>query len=173
MAGRRVTKSAVNWAAMLERVHPKQQGNFIAFKAKSDVYLRRVLANPESLPKIDWAFYKKTVPVAGMADAFQKQYESMKIPYPPDTATALVEAQEKQVMEEVKKFVQDSNARITDFQKELDHINSLLPIDQMTMEDYKDSYPELALDSEKRPTFWPHTPEEQPGMEKRDETAGH
>ena len=32
----------------------------------------------------------------------------------------------------------------------------------MTMEDYRDAFPEQALDPINRPTFWPHTPEEQP-----------
>ncbi|XP_046403733.1 ATP synthase subunit d, mitochondrial [Ischnura elegans] len=173
MAARRITKSSINWQAMLDRVHPEQQSYFVAFKAKADNYLRRVMANPAALPKIDWAHYKKSVPVAGMVDTFQKQYESIQIPYPPDTMTASVEAQEKEVMAEVKKFVAESNTRITEYQKELDHLNSLLPINQMTMEDYKDAYPELALDGEKRPTFWPHTPEEQPGMEQRGEGSAH
>ncbi|KAG8234153.1 hypothetical protein J437_LFUL014521 [Ladona fulva] len=173
MAARRIGKSSVNWAAMLERVHPDQQSNFAAFKAKSDGYLRRVLANPESLPKIDWSFYKNRVPVAGMVDTFQKQYEGLKIPFPNDTYTPAVEAQEKQAMEEVRKFIQESNERILSHQKELDHINSLLPFDQMTMEDFYDHFPDQALDTQKRPTFWPHTPEEQPGMEKRGEAAGH
>lgn len=31
----------------------------------------------------------------------------------------------------------------------------------MTMEDYRDSFPEEALDPINNPTFWPHTAEEQ------------
>lgn len=31
----------------------------------------------------------------------------------------------------------------------------------MTMEDFYDAHPDLALDPIKKPTFWPHTPEEQ------------
>ncbi len=31
----------------------------------------------------------------------------------------------------------------------------------MTMDDFKDAFPELALDPINRPTMWPHTPEEQ------------
>lgn len=31
----------------------------------------------------------------------------------------------------------------------------------MTMEDYRDAYPNEALDPINRPTFWPHNPEEQ------------
>jgi F-type H+-transporting ATPase subunit d len=54
------------------------------------------LANPEAAPKIDWAYYKTRVAVPGMVETFQKQYEALKIPYPADTVTSQVEAQEKE-----------------------------------------------------------------------------
>lgn len=55
------------------------------------------------------------------------------------------------------------------------HIASLIPYDQMTMEDFKDAYPDLALDPINKPTFWPHTPEDQPDYEeaKDQPAAGH
>lgn len=45
------------------------------------------------------------------------------------------------------------------------HISSLIPYDQMTMEDFRDAYPEDAIDPINRPTFWPHSPDEQLGYE--------
>lgn len=165
MAARRISQSAVNWAGIAERVHPSQRLQFNTFKGKSDKYLRAVLANPEEAPKIDWAMYKKNVAVAGMVDSFQKSYEALKIPYPADNVSSQVDAQAKEVDSEIQKFVSDSNARIEGFKKELAHLNSLLPFSQMTMEDFRDSYPNEALDPINKPTYWPHTPEEQPGME--------
>lgn len=58
----------------------------------------RVTANPETPPKIDWAFYKKNVPIVGLVDKFQKEYEAFKVPYPADKYTSLVEAKEKEVV---------------------------------------------------------------------------
>lgn len=165
MASRRISQSAVNWAAIAERVPPAQRIQFNAFKSRSDKYLRAVLANPEQAPKIDWAVYKKNVAVAGMVDNFQKQYESLKIPYPADNVSSQVDAQAKEVDGEIQKFVAESNTRIEQYKKELAHLNSLLPFNQMTMEDFRDSYPNEALDPINKPTYWPHTPEEQPGME--------
>lgn len=179
---RRIAQSSVNWAAIAERVPPNQKTNFVAFKTRSDKYLRRlvihrllnnfqaqihnfynfsVLANPESPPKIDWAAYKAKVPVAGMVDSFQKQYESLKVPYPADTLSAQVDQQKSQVQKEVEAFIKASNARIADNEKAILHLQSLLPYNQMTMEDFRDAFPEEALDPINRPTFWPHTPEEQ------------
>ncbi|KAF2900763.1 hypothetical protein ILUMI_05416 [Ignelater luminosus] len=161
MAAKRVAKSSIDWAALAERVPPHQKGQFTQFKSKSDLYLRRVLANPESPPAIDWAAYKAHVKVAGMVDEFQKQYSALQIPYPPDTVSAQVDALEKEIKNDIAKFKTESNTRIEEYKKQLAYIASLLPYDQMTMEDFKDSFPEQALDPINKPTFWPHNPEDQ------------
>ncbi|XP_055627775.1 ATP synthase subunit d, mitochondrial [Toxorhynchites rutilus septentrionalis] len=161
MASRRIAQSSVNWAALAERVPPSQKPNLAVFKTMSDKYLRSVLANPENPPKLDWAYYQKNVPIAGMVDKFQKAYEALQIPYPADTVTAQIEAQEKQVKEEIVKFIKESESRIAEHQKQIASLRALLPFDQMTMEDYRDAFPDQALDLQNRPSFWPHTPEEQ------------
>ncbi|XP_056636216.1 ATP synthase subunit d, mitochondrial [Diorhabda carinulata] len=161
MATRRITKSSINWLALSERVPEHQRAQYLAFKAKSDGYLRRVMSNPEQAPAIDWAFYKSKVPVAGMVDEFQKQYSALSIPYPPDTIKPQLDSLEKEIKSDIEKFKSESNTRIAEYKKQLAHIASLIPYDQMTMEDYRDAYPEDALDPINRPTFWPHTPEEQ------------
>ncbi|XP_055907290.1 ATP synthase subunit d, mitochondrial [Eupeodes corollae] len=160
---KRLAQSSINWAALAERVPPNQKANFQSFKTKSDVYMRAVMANPENPPKIDWAQYKAIIPIPGLVDKFQKQYEALKIPYPADNVTAQVEAQAKETKAEIESFKKASNERIAKFQKDIEHLKSLLPYDQMTMEDYRDAFPEEALDPINRPTFWPHAPEDQLG----------
>uniref|UniRef100_A0A069DPS4 ATP synthase subunit d, mitochondrial n=1 Tax=Panstrongylus megistus TaxID=65343 RepID=A0A069DPS4_9HEMI len=175
MAGRRVAITSIDWAKIAARVSDEQKQKFLAFRAKSDSYLRRMNANPESPPKIDWAYYKHTVPVPGMVDNFQKQYESMMIPFPADTATPLIDAQEQQIKKEIEDFKAESNKRITTYKTEAERIRGLLPYEQMTMEDFRDAHPDLALDPINRPTFWPHTPEEQLGYTPKDASSsgGH
>ncbi|CAG9794084.1 unnamed protein product [Diatraea saccharalis] len=160
---KRLSQSSINWSALAERVPPEQKGLLAAFKVRSDGYLRRVLANPPEPPKINWSLYKQSVPIPGMVDNFQKQYEALKIPYPVDTQTSLVEAQWAEVKKAIDAFVAESNANIAKFEKEISATKALLPYDQMTMEDYRDAYPELALDPINKPTFWPHDEEEQIG----------
>lgn len=55
-------------------------------------------SNPESLPKLDWAHYKKNIAISGMVDKFQKEYDSLKITYPEDKYTSAVDAQEREVV---------------------------------------------------------------------------
>lgn len=58
----------------------------------------RMVASPEAPPKIDWAYYKKNIPIAGLVDKFQKEYDAFKVPYPTDKYTSLIETHEKQVV---------------------------------------------------------------------------
>ncbi|XP_065340709.1 ATP synthase subunit d, mitochondrial [Cloeon dipterum] len=164
MASKRIAQSAVNWTSLAERVPAGQKAMLTAFKTKSDNYLRRVLANPESPPKIDWSFYKSRVAVAGMVDNFQKQYEALKIPYPADNYTSQVEAQAQKGMAAVQDFVKASNGRIAAAQAEVAKINAMLPYSEMTMEEFADAHPELSISST-NPTAWPHTPEDQKAAE--------
>lgn len=38
------------------------------------------------------------------------------------------------------------------------------------MEDFRESYPDVAIDPINKPTFWPHTPEEQPDYVVKEES---
>lgn len=95
-----------------------------------------------------------------MVDNFQKQYEAIKIPFPADNVTSQVEQQKAEVAKEIEEFKRASNDRISKLDKEISHLNSLLPYAQMTMEDFADAFPDQAVNPEK-PTFWPHDAAEQ------------
>lgn len=167
MAARRITASSINWSSLAERVPANQKASFLNFKSRSDAYLRAVLANPENAPKIDWASYKKVVPAA-LVDSFQQKYDALKVPYPADNVSASIDAQAKETKADVDTFVKASKERISGYESEISHIKGLLPYEQMTLEDYRDAFPEKALDPINRPTFWPHTPEDQVGYKPKD-----
>lgn len=177
MAARRIAQSSINWSALAERVPANQRNSFGAFKTKSDVYVRSVLANPENPPKIDWEYYKRLIPVQGLVDGFQKQYDALKVPYPKDNFSSQVDSEIEVSKKEIDSYKKGSEDRIQNYEKEICHLKSLLPYDQMTMEDYRDAFPESALDPINKPTFWPHTPEEQVGYKSKEqleaEKAGH
>ncbi|XP_077290218.1 ATP synthase, subunit D [Arctopsyche grandis] len=157
---RRVAQSSVQWSALAERVPPAQKTNFHLFKAKSDGYLRRVMSNPAELPKIDWSFYKNSVPVAGMVDNFQKQYEALKIPFPSDTQTSQIEAQASKLKVEIAEFIKNSNNAITKHEQELAILGAMLSYSDMTMEEYYEAHPENALSPTDPQSFWPHREED-------------
>ncbi|KAG7297956.1 hypothetical protein JYU34_018710 [Plutella xylostella] len=158
-------KSSINWVEMEKKVALNQKAQYMAFKAKSDSYLRKVQSFPETPPPIDWELYKKTVPVEGMVDMFRQCYQQLKVPYPQDTQTAQIEEQWKQVKEEIQKYKTERNVEIAAAKKELARIAALPKFDDMTMEMFFELYPDMAQDFVACPTFWPHTPEEQPNFD--------
>jgi len=63
--------------------------------------------------------------------------------------------------EKVAAFVAESKQRIQEYEAKIKKWDSVIPYEEMTMEDFKDAHPDVALDPINKPTFWPHTPEEQ------------
>ncbi|OWR43063.1 H+ transporting ATP synthase subunit d [Danaus plexippus plexippus] len=158
---KRFTKPTINWVEFEKRVPPEQKAKFLAFKAKADVYLRRVQANPPEPPKIDWDMYQKIVPVSGLVDNFKTAYQQLKIPYPADCLSTKVDEQWKTLEPEIKKYCDEMQKDIDVAKKELNRLNALPKVEDITLEMYYDLYPNDALDPINRPTMWPHTPEEQ------------
>ncbi len=80
----------MQWAELAKKIPESQKAAFMAFKQRSDGYLRAVSALPEKSPAIDFNNYKTKIAVPGMVDDFQKKYESLQIPYPKDTVSSEV-----------------------------------------------------------------------------------
>ncbi|XP_015371709.1 PREDICTED: ATP synthase subunit d, mitochondrial-like [Diuraphis noxia] len=156
MASKRIAQSSVNWAAIAERVPEADKASYLAFKAKSDGYLRKMLASPAEPLKIDWAAYKNKVAVPGLVDNFEKMYNAIKIPYPEDKYTPAIDKHEKEIMKGIEEFKVESSVIIKEAEKRIAEINSLLPFGQMTFEDAAYIQPELTLDLQNKPSFWPH-----------------
>ncbi|NWS40413.1 ATP5H synthase, partial [Probosciger aterrimus] len=157
MAGRRAAIKAIDWAAFAERVPPNQKAMFNALKTRSDALSARLAALPEKPPAIDWAYYKTAVAKAGMVDEFQKKFSALKIPEPVDTQTSKINAQEQEAAKSTAEYVQASKARIAQYEQELQKLRSMIPFEQMTLEDLHEAFPETRLDKEKYP-YWPHKP---------------
>ncbi|CAG0893823.1 unnamed protein product [Darwinula stevensoni] len=173
MAARRITKSAIDWATFAERVPPEQKVQFFAFKGKSDLYLRKMLSLPEKPPTLNFEAYKTRVANAAAVDKLKKQYEAVKIPYPENKYSTKIDQLEKEAEKETMDFISASNARIHEYEKELSKWNTMIPLEQMTLQELHTSFPHLAHDPN-NPTYYPHEPEYQPGYRAdEEETTSH
>lgn len=155
MATRRVGAKVINWVAFAERVPSNQKSQFSALKTKADALKTTLTATPEKPPAIQWDVYKKSVPVAGLVDKFQKEFEALKVPYPKDTATPAVRESEKEMDGRVKTFGAESNQRIKQYEAKIAELNNMVPFEDMTVEEYLEMYPQLKADKKKYP-YWPH-----------------
>ncbi|CAL1280175.1 unnamed protein product [Larinioides sclopetarius] len=135
MASKRFVRSAIDWAAFTQRVPPSEKLKFQAFKAKVDGYTKKLMSYPEKCPSIDFQMYRSRLPNPAMVDEFEKQFNAVKIPYPADKLTPLIDEQEKKVVQWWK---------------------DMMPFDEMTMDDFKDYFPDPKLDVYETPNFWPH-----------------
>lgn len=156
MASNRITKCSVNWIEIVKRVPEAQKPKFIEFKAKSSGYLRKMLSFPDEPPEIDWSRYRNEITVPGLVDNFEKCYKAIKIPYPEDKYTGAICEYEKKTLEEIEEFKADAAEIIKKAEKRIEEINCLLPFNEMTFEDAAYEQPELTLDLENKPSFWPH-----------------
>ena len=60
--------------------------------------LSSLAAYPETPEPINWDYYRQKISKPGLVDNFQKQFEALKIPYPKDTATPVLEEQRKKIV---------------------------------------------------------------------------
>jgi len=164
MAGRRLAKSAVDWASFAERVPPNQKDAFRAFKAKSDMFISKVHRHPENLPKIDFASYSSKLGNAPFVAEFEKSYKSLVVAYPKDknNFTSKIDAEEKEAQVESKKRIAEARKEIENSKAMLAKIDSVPGPDVMTNEMYADYFPDIARNPWDRPTFYPHTKSYQP-----------
>uniref|UniRef100_UPI00398E42FA ATP synthase subunit d, mitochondrial n=1 Tax=Pristiophorus japonicus TaxID=55135 RepID=UPI00398E42FA len=157
MSTRRAAMKAVDWLTFGERVPPNQRPMFNALKTRSDALSSRLTTLAEKPPTIDWNHYRKVIAKAGMVDEFEKKYGALKVPEPIDTQVAKINAQEQEADKSAQSYSLASKERISKYEKELAKFRSMVPFDQMTIEDLNDAFPETKLDMQKYP-FWPHKP---------------
>lgn len=161
---KRLARHTVDMLLLAERVRPDQKAQLVAFVKRSERYVQRVQSLPAERPDIDWDFYTANVAAdkVSMVEAFRSAYEKLTVPEPIDTQTDQVDAQMETVRADIVAFKAASDERICAARAAIDEINAQLPFDQMTMEDFIDTFPGQGPDFLNRPTFWPHTVDEQP-----------
>ncbi|XP_048846725.1 ATP synthase subunit d, mitochondrial [Brienomyrus brachyistius] len=157
MSGRRAALKAIDWMAFAERVPPNQRTMFNNLKTRSDAIAAKLASLPEKPAVIDWNYYRTMVAKAGMVDEFEKKFGVLKVPEPVDTQTATINNQEQEANKNAVAYIEASKARIGQYEQELEKFRSMIPYDQMTIEDLNEMFPETKLDKEKHP-YWPHKP---------------
>ncbi|XP_068120387.1 ATP synthase subunit d, mitochondrial [Hyperolius riggenbachi] len=157
MAGRRVAIKAIDWLAFAERVPPNQKAMFNALKTRSDNVAAKLTSLPDQPPAIDWAYYRSAVTNTALVEEFEKKFSTLTIPVPKDTQTEKINVQEQEANKSALAYIQESKLRVASYEKELEKFKTMIPFDEMTIEEYMEAFPETKLDTEKY-VYWPHKP---------------
>lgn len=122
------------------------------------------------MPTIDWKYYKENVRkdyVKWVAD-FQKKYDAVDSLYIDRYAMLDISKyfgelsqQTEEVKAEVAKYKQESEERIKCLEYKMKYLKEMDDYNGMTMEEFCCAHPDEAPDFINKPTFWPHTEEEQ------------
>lgn len=122
---------------------------------------------PERLLPINWDHYKHNVREEDIRVVcnFEERYKILEaqIPFPVDEEdyTEKIDCIKKEYKQEVAEFQKISGKEVLRLEAEKERIKNMMPFEEMTLEDFRDNWPERALDSINNPTFWPHDPAEQ------------
>jgi len=140
MASKRIATTALDWAALGAKMPTENKAAFGALKMKVDKHMRAVNSLPESAPAIDFAAYKGKIAIAGMVDTFETKYKALAIPYPGDQGKlGEIDAQAAQQKTRHTAWLSESNARIAGFNAELAKWESMMPVEDMNLEEALDA----------------------------------
>ncbi|KAH8269539.1 hypothetical protein KR018_008673 [Drosophila ironensis] len=159
-----------NMADILKQVPPNQLTQYHIFAKKHEEYKARVRKFPESLPDINWAHYEQNVrpEMVQWVQNYKVKYDKMHTLF--ENRHAMIDSKryfeeiDKEtalVQEDICKYKEKSDERIKKLEEKISYLKAMMPYEEMNMEEFCSARPHLAPDFINRPTFWPHTPEEQ------------
>ncbi|KAI8038420.1 hypothetical protein M5D96_008318 [Drosophila gunungcola] len=160
----------VQLADLVKQVPPNQLKMFQIFTKKHEEYKDRVRKYPESMPTIDWEYYRQNVreEFVEWVKGYETKYDKLHSLFENRHAIVdhkryfdKVDAEGEEVKKAISAYKAESNERIKKLNEQLEFLKAMQPYENMTMEEFCFARPHLAPDFLNKPTFWPHTPEEQ------------
>lgn len=157
MTSRGLTKVAADWSKISSQIHPSEAPKLNRLKSRFDATAVKVASLPESLPKIDWAYYKANASNPKIVEEIEKKYSSLKIDAPKAPAERLAELKEAQEQTErrYRKFVDVAKSYIDSATVVEKKFKDMIPIKDMNQEDYCLTFPEWTFSVE-NPSLAPH-----------------
>lgn len=137
----------VDWANIAKNLHPKELQKFNRFKSQCDATSRVVSTLPDSLPKINWAEYKKHASDPKIVAELEKNYSNLKIKAPKANQKKLDELFEakKQHEDRFVKFTEHAKSYIESAEEVQQKFKNMIPVPEMTMEDLTLTFPEWSV----------------------------
>lgn len=158
MASKAVANLKVDWGLVSSRIKNREQLNKLnKLKAQIDSTTIKCTQLPESLPKIDWEFFKANSSNPKAVEEIQKRYSSLKVERPHAPVSRLEELKQAQMQDQARleKFLDMAKSFIESAEVVKKKFENMIPVHEMSNEDWTLTFPywSVTLDN---PSIPPH-----------------
>ncbi|XP_013402838.1 ATP synthase subunit d, mitochondrial [Lingula anatina] len=160
MTAKRLTTTSINWALLgdkMSKYGSKGTDYVRAFKQVNDKHLVRVSSLPESMPEIDFNYYKENVALPGFVEKLEKEYKALKIPYPEDRHNVLetISKNEAKSKADIEKLQKVADAFIYQAERDIKALSILPKVEEMQNDMLFEYFPQLYNDYVNDPQMAP------------------
>lgn len=157
MAARSLTKVKFNWDKIVADLTPQEIPKLNKLKSQVETKATALASLPESLPKIDWAFYKANASDPKLVEEIEKSYSNIKLEPPKSHQVRLdqLKLAKEQDMTRFQKFYEYAKNYIESAEVVKEKFQKMIPAKDMTQEDWVLTFPRWSITSE-NPSIAPH-----------------
>lgn len=157
MASKALTKFNVDWSKIMAGASEKELPKLNRLKAQCATTGIKVTSLPESLPQIDWNYYKQHASNPKIVEDIQKNYVTIKVEAPKVPANRLQDLQlaQHQDEERFKRYCEVANDFVRAIEVVKTKFENMIPVKDMTMEDWSLTFPHWTTSIE-HPSIYPH-----------------
>lgn len=168
----KVAKVSVDWSKLASRMSAQDATKLNKLKAQFDATAVKVSSLPESLPAIDWSFYKAHAANPKLVEEIEKKYSTLKVEKPRASPKRLEDLQKAQAQDEerYKKFCEFAKSYTEAAAIVKKKFEDMIPVKEMTMEDFCATFPHWNIADRENPSIWPHF-ERAPGLSREEAAA--
>lgn len=155
MASKAVARVKCDWAKLTQNGRPENVQRINQLKATFDSTAVKVSSLPDSLPQIDWSYYKQHASDPKVVQDIEKMYGSIKIKRPAPPANRLEELNYHHNMD--KKRFEKFTTYVQEYMESIEIVRSkfekMIPINEMNMEDWSLTFPHWSFTIDTPPTW--------------------
>lgn len=158
MASRAISKIKPDWSKLANQLNKNELPKLNKLKSQIDGTTIKVASLPDNLPKIDWAYYKQHASNPKIVDEIEKKYAAMKIEHPKAPSARLNDLKVAQQQDEdrYKKFTVIAQSYIESAAIVQKKFENMIPVPDMTQEDWALTFPEWSYSDIDNPSLVPH-----------------
>lgn len=154
----KLAKVSVDWSKLASKMAGPDVTKLNKLKAQFDATGVKVSSLPEALPAIDWSFYKAHAANPKLVEELEKNYSAIKIDRPRASPKRLDELKLAQAQDEerYKRFCEMAKSFIESAEVVKKKFEDMIPVKDMSLEDYCATFPHWNFASRDNPSIWPH-----------------